>query len=603
MTPPSETMDVLTLSPLVGNCELLRDLLTADSMTMVRIVYTPINPVLPPPLESRPNFTEFWLSHRAWNRAHTKAGTWDDMRLRESQARYMFAQCSLETVSQMLQPIGYELLHVEHFIAVFAHATVAQVLHAHRTGHTPHVRQGPFDAWRQGWYCAPLSRYVMDLEVFAAFDTAWLSPFGNTTPSLARFHAAYTQFTTSEPGSEEAKGGREEEVPPPPPSSGALKAGVEERRREVWATESAHLSLNVTSTLPAAGGASGAGQAICSFGPPRACVCVVPYRGVGCDLEDASGAERARPYRAALVYTVGTDAGEGGDGRAPPELAEALGNLWTHFNALHEYPVLVFHAGLSDEVRKQAALAAPNRIWFFAASDSPARADDAGAASSGRALLHFRSGPLFQHAAVASFDFLWVLDADSRFTAAVSEDPLLRMHADPSVQFVYQQLARVPARSRTNRRLLDLTQLYFLSRGMEWMDFVAACSDAGARAGDGAGGSSLLPLFKDPEEPKVYAGQQPQWTGRIISPGCTALRLGSLARAPDFVDYMAFMEAHVERHTAASHDPAVVQTFALAIAAWFARGGGRAVELGLPYAGPGARGCRPGVEEPWHHCA
>ncbi|CAD7977063.1 unnamed protein product, partial [Amoebophrya sp. A25] len=51
---PGEDVDLLTMSPHVIHCDLLNDYLTADSITVAKLLYVPINPVYPPPIRSRP---------------------------------------------------------------------------------------------------------------------------------------------------------------------------------------------------------------------------------------------------------------------------------------------------------------------------------------------------------------------------------------------------------------------------------------------------------------------------------------------------------------------------------------------------------------------
>jgi hypothetical protein len=51
---PADDIDVLSISPFIANCVMANDYLSADTLTLSKFVYMPVNPLLPPPIESIP---------------------------------------------------------------------------------------------------------------------------------------------------------------------------------------------------------------------------------------------------------------------------------------------------------------------------------------------------------------------------------------------------------------------------------------------------------------------------------------------------------------------------------------------------------------------
>mmetsp|Transcript_63859 Transcript_63859/g.207528 ORF Transcript_63859/g.207528 Transcript_63859/m.207528 type:complete len:428 (-) Transcript_63859:1819-3102(-) len=154
---------------MAGNCALLPDVMLAQG-SLVRLIYVPINPTLPPPMHAAPDFGRHWRRHLAWAREATQErGMAVDDWVYSSMAYHFLAQCSLSQVEEMLVPSGFVLLFVEHLYAVFAPAHLAPALLPEGRGH---VRA--FEAWRAGWFCSPLARGTLLLEQRAEFDAAWL---------------------------------------------------------------------------------------------------------------------------------------------------------------------------------------------------------------------------------------------------------------------------------------------------------------------------------------------------------------------------------------------------------------------------------------------
>ncbi|CAE7441041.1 omh4, partial [Symbiodinium necroappetens] len=138
---PPEPMDVL-VGPKVQKREWVVEMLRAESMTISKLVYVAINPLLPPPALAEPNFTTAFAGY--WRKSP------------EQLARgAVAAQCSLASTTEVLRPLSYSLLQVEHLYAVYVHSAFAEM--------APDEMK-EFEEWRLGWFCSPLSRYLMGLE-------------------------------------------------------------------------------------------------------------------------------------------------------------------------------------------------------------------------------------------------------------------------------------------------------------------------------------------------------------------------------------------------------------------------------------------------------
>ncbi|CAE7670959.1 omh4, partial [Symbiodinium pilosum] len=52
------------------------------------------------------------------------------------------------------------------------------------------------------------------------------------------------------------------------------------------------------------------------------------------------------------------------------ELLFSIQSFWMHFNERFDYPVLIFHDGLSQRTRERIVTATPTqRIWFFSVGE------------------------------------------------------------------------------------------------------------------------------------------------------------------------------------------------------------------------------------------
>eukprot|EP00439_Symbiodinium_sp_Y106_P042354 s1203_g5.t1 len=122
----------------------------------------------------------------------------------------------------------------------------------------------------------------------------------------------------------------------------------------------------------------------------------------------------------------------------------------------------------------------PNRIWFHRlpedfvppASQLPQDLLDTERTVSHhtfsvgyRAQCRFRSGPLFEHPAVARLDYLMSLDTDSMFTEDVETDPIEAMHQNKSLVLGYSHL--MISNGAYMKGLWTATQPYLTYRGLK----------------------------------------------------------------------------------------------------------------------------------------
>eukprot|EP00435_Cladocopium_sp_Y103_P020051 s1803_g4.t2 len=172
---PPEPYDMISMNFVAGNCRLLWKVLEVEKIALASLVYVPINPVIPPPIEVEPNYTVAFLWNRRKIKAAQRANLSDAVSKAHTLRRHVAAQCSLQRVVNLLQPLGYELLHLEHLYAVFAHENAAPLL---RELQLAGPKLSTFEVWRQGWHCSPFSQHFLGLETLLGFDHTWLSPDG-----------------------------------------------------------------------------------------------------------------------------------------------------------------------------------------------------------------------------------------------------------------------------------------------------------------------------------------------------------------------------------------------------------------------------------------
>ncbi|CAE7227174.1 ANKRD50 [Symbiodinium sp. CCMP2456] len=166
-----EASDLLFVHPMAGNCIFLEKLLgrLGSGGNAPKLVYVAINPLLPPPMQSAPDFDLHWSSYQQVS--DTVLGSrQEDLEAWtvRSQPSHVLAQCSLAQAAAMMRRRGYELLQVEHLFAVFALGALVSVWREARSNHGEHGVED-FEAWRRGWFCSPAAPFLLSLEQVPRF--------------------------------------------------------------------------------------------------------------------------------------------------------------------------------------------------------------------------------------------------------------------------------------------------------------------------------------------------------------------------------------------------------------------------------------------------
>jgi hypothetical protein len=166
------------------------------------------------------------------------------------------------------------------------------------------------------------------------------------------------------------------------------------------------------------------------------CECFPPFRGPLCASRVASGAAGLRGVLHYLTSDSETDI---------TELVNSLGRLFQFFlvPAQLEYPVVVFHDGLShaNRVRIASVAGAENRVWFAYVENFSTvpewikkddrwrrRLDDVRWSLGYRGMCRFRSGPLFDEPVLSKFEYAMTLDTDGYLPDIVVDDPIKMLH-------------------------------------------------------------------------------------------------------------------------------------------------------------------------------
>merc|ERR1719394_1854723 len=104
------------------------------------------------------------------------------------------------------------------------------------------------------------------------------------------------------------------------------------------------------------------------------------------------------------------------------DITRSLSTLWQRYNHRFDYPVVIFHEGLSAGARRRIIDASENRVWLsllprFAEVppewSQPAKEMAQDFSVGYRAMTRWRSGPVFLEPALARFDYAMTLDTDS----------------------------------------------------------------------------------------------------------------------------------------------------------------------------------------------
>lgn len=388
--------DTLFLSPFVGNCQII-DRLMRTGTIKPKILYLPINPLVPPGHHVKPDFFKWWDEHGFVFMRQVMEGisaTGDDSGLPPVTTSIWLAQCSLSAGIEVVSGYGYELLHVEHTYAVFLWRPLYKELElAKASGSTAGASVDVREAWLRGWHCSPMARFVFDLEIWGK----------HSVPEEMRLASASESAFEDQPGSDRAMLRRYAasvmtETP-------ALRYLLERGAKNNGNLQRGHC-----------------GEGLCE--------CLPPFRGPLCELEDPPRVQQK--LRAVIHYiTAETE-------RDLQDLERSLTSLWIHFNKGYDYPVVIFHEGLSNKGRERIVAASENRVWLALvprfkevppewAEVSRQRASEF--AVGYRAMTRWRSGPVFLEPALAGFDYAMTLDTDSYFPGPLGEDPFEVLHA------------------------------------------------------------------------------------------------------------------------------------------------------------------------------
>ncbi|CAE8610896.1 unnamed protein product [Polarella glacialis] len=415
--------DSLFVSPFVGNCQII-DRLLGTGTIKPKVIYLPFNPLVQPPEEVTPDFFKWWDSHgftfvrQLMEGVSADADGEGEMPVTSSM---WLAQCSLAASVRTMRRYDYELLHVEHMYAVYLSRPLIRKLRQ-EVGTSPakpsQDTSGEVDmyqAWLAGWHCSPHSRFLFDLEAWAP-----------TPPAV-------------NPGSKEAERLR--------------------LRAYAWAgmKEAPGLRYLLERT-----DAHGLQRGRCADG---ICECLPPFRGPLCDLEDRPRVPQK--LRGVIHYITAETEGDMLD------IERSLKSVWENYNRRCDYPIVIFHEGLSEQARRRIVECSENRIWLALLPGfnqlPPEWAEAAGERASEfsvgyRAMTRWRSGPMFLEPALAGFDFAMTFDTDSYFPAALGSDPFEILQSEGLVA-LFPHLGRESASVVVN--FMHHFLLYCRLRGMD----------------------------------------------------------------------------------------------------------------------------------------
>ena len=445
--------DLLFISPFVGNCGMADKLLKSGSVRP-KLVYLPINPLEAPrpgpegqgPVpEAAPDIIDWWTQNGQGFLAQLSGTSGATTRIPVTTSMWL-AQCSLAASTRIMRSHRYELLHVEHTYAAYLWRPLHRKLFgAEAVPDEDAVSMHVHEEWLKGWRCSPLARSLFDLEALAG-----------TSEETGAYEAARIAVGDGEGG------------------QGPLSRSA---AREYAATVIPQTPTMSYFLERSEGGAGPRGRCVEGL-----CECLPPYRGSFCQHEDPALVPQR--LKSAIHYiTTETE-------RDLLDLARSLATLWRHFNSRHDYPVIVFHEGLSPRARRRIVGASENRVWLAMLPrfvETPAEWAEAASEMAQdfpegyRAMIRWRSGPVFLEPALAGFDYAMTLDTDSYFPADLGADPfefvqengltaafphLGRESASVVVNFVHHFLLYCRLRGLHPRRTRMLESL--LERNFKW---------------------------------------------------------------------------------------------------------------------------------------
>ncbi|CAD7925529.1 unnamed protein product [Amoebophrya sp. A120] len=241
------------------------------------------------------------------------------------------------------------------------------------------------------------------------------------------------------------------------------------------------------------------------------CECFPPYRGTMCDMEEPNRARINETEKlSAVLHFVMPDSP-----RDLLDIERALPSIWENLNKHYDYPVVIFHEGMSEASRRRIVLCSENRVWFASLGRNFASLDAVPEiwrdqipihqmpfALGYRHMCRWRSGPVFLEPVLQRFDYGMTLDTDSYFPGPWREDPfamlkrtnkvaafphLGREAASVAVNFLYYYLLYCKMHNLNPRRTKILASL--VEKNWKWYQ-QTFMSDIEIL---------YLPWFRDPE--------------------------------------------------------------------------------------------------------
>ena len=336
-TQPEHSADIATVAPQAINCDVLQKVVLSKHF-LPKYWYVPFNPVLPPPLE--------------------QLGIGDEEQLPRVEWGDHLTHCSLQLTVNIMAPFGYLLVQVDHTFAIFKHASVKV-----RELDHPLRLKSALEHWLDGWYCQPQKKVA-----FQKLEYNFLHSNDLNLYHRARFY--FADFVLRKTALPEMY---QKLVAPTVDHVG--KGGSSETK----ATESQQLVESfpalyeevVRRTIPAKFYRKNPGPGVRSFleqtgrgrclrrDPKNAdddiiCECFTPFRGPLCEQEQLRSpsfleARPTNPNKHVIYYLL--DHGE----EHLWELDHALKNLWEKFNRYHDYPVVIWHVGVPENVERHYA--------------------------------------------------------------------------------------------------------------------------------------------------------------------------------------------------------------------------------------------------------
>ncbi|KAF4690336.1 alpha 1,2-mannosyltransferase 2.4.1 [Perkinsus olseni] len=278
---------------------------------------------------------------------------------------------------------------------------------------------------------------------------------------------------------------------------------------------------------------SGRGRCVDTSGE---CECFPPYRGLYCSVVDRGlGLDQERPYRGVLHYLTSNLTSDVSD------LNHSLPILWYRWNRRYDYPIVVFHDGLSADQMELLTKASSNRVWFayvegyldlpkWITEDTKYKAmlPEVKWSLGYRGMCKFRSGPIFGQPVfgrrktetsssavqvLKAFDYMMTLDTDGYLPDDLAYDPIQQMYEGDYVYSYSHTLNDQPA---AVQHFWDHTLEYMAQRGIEPL------------------GTELLREFID----QVSL----EWTYRLFMNDIEVVHLGWF-RSAQYMDYYNYLDS------------------------------------------------------------